>query len=124
MPCCKTNDVNSKDNYIRPIYRKKALTEKFYARHESFDCDPKVLNSPNVIRYMKWISKERASTLQTRQLVPITENQTYGWLIHLVDAPDEMDRDITYYSRKNDSQLKIMGIIEAEIKRTRGYWYR
>lgn len=124
MTCCNTNNINRNDNYFRPNYRKKALTEKFYARHESFDCDPKLSSSPKVKHYMDWISKQSSSILKNRALAPITENQKYGWLIHLIETQDEMDSNLLYYGRKNDSQIKIMAVIEAETKRNRGYWYR
>lgn len=124
MPCCNSKNINHNDNYFRPNYRMKALTEKFYARHESFECDSKLSSSPKVNHYMDWISKQRSNALKNRTLAPITENQKYGWLIHLVDAPDEIDSSLLYYGRKNDSQIQLMAIIEAETKRNRGEWYR
>ncbi|CAD6992586.1 unnamed protein product [Ceratitis capitata] len=116
MPCCTAKTVTRhSNNYYRPNYRYKALTEKFYARHEAFDFDSNLLNSPKVDNYVDLITQYHNNTLRNRSLAPITENQKYGWLLHMAYGPqDEMDYGLLHYGRRDDSQIKLIAIIDKE----------
>lgn len=77
MTCCKPQDKSK----FRPNFREKALTEKFYARHDHLKLDEKYAKVYEI--YASNIASRQKTAFRENRLVPLTENQVYGWLSHL-----------------------------------------
>uniref|UniRef100_W8CDF6 Uncharacterized protein n=1 Tax=Ceratitis capitata TaxID=7213 RepID=W8CDF6_CERCA len=78
MACCK-----EKDTQYRPDFRGKALTEKFYARHDQLTLHGKYKEKYDL--YASNIRIRQSTGVRDHRLTPLTENQIYGWLSHLAE---------------------------------------
>uniref|UniRef100_A0A0A1X447 50S ribosomal protein L13 n=1 Tax=Zeugodacus cucurbitae TaxID=28588 RepID=A0A0A1X447_ZEUCU len=78
MSCCR---AHSKKTSFRPNFREKALTEKFYSQHDRLQVDPKYAKKYEI--YASNIDNRQHTAFRENRLVPLTENQVYGWLAHL-----------------------------------------
>ena len=78
MACCnnKLKSAPTDRHKFHPDYRKSALTEKFYARHECLVAE----HTPKVKEYMDAIQKVWDFDARCHYRLPRYTNQTYGWL--------------------------------------------
>lgn len=103
MTCC--GEVNTSKGF-KPKYNVKALTEKFYARHETLHSDPN--DARNYKHYCEEIAKRQNYTPRTIYLTPRTENQVYGWLQHLAFKYDPGYEQMLFHrARQSDPDIKI-----------------
>lgn len=77
MTCCKPQNKPK----FQPNFRERALTEKFYARHDHLKLNVKYAEKYEI--YASSIGNRQRTAFRENRLVPLTENQTYGWLSHL-----------------------------------------
>lgn len=113
MACCK--NTFGKETEFRPNYAFKALTEKFYARHDNID-----LVSTRLERYAHFeaeIEKRLKYDARNRYYAPITENQTYGWLERLAENYTGLDREILMHYMPRDEVMHVEKQIAFDVNR-------
>uniref|UniRef100_W8AFZ3 Uncharacterized protein n=1 Tax=Ceratitis capitata TaxID=7213 RepID=W8AFZ3_CERCA len=113
MTCC--GEIVRSTGF-KPDFNVKALSEKFYARHEKLLPDPNYAESYK--RYSEEIDKRQNLTPHTMNLAPRTENQVYGWLQHLAfEYEPGYERMIFHRARRTDEDIKIQNQINLAVLR-------
>nr|XP_036222153.1 uncharacterized protein LOC118681476 [Bactrocera oleae] len=113
MTCC--GEVDTRKGF-KPSYNVKALTEKFYARHDTLNEDPKIGLSYK--HYCEEIEKRQNYTPRTFYLTPRTENQVYGWLHHLSFKYEPGYEQMLFHrARQSDPDIKIQNEINLAVLR-------
>lgn len=113
MACCK--NAPGEDREFRPNYSFKALSEKFYARHDNIDSV-----SSRLTRFPYFdaeIEKRMNYDARKRYYAPITENQTYGWLEYLAERYTGLDGEILMHQLTSDDVMKMEKEIAIDVIR-------
>ncbi|XP_053947787.1 uncharacterized protein LOC128856511 [Anastrepha ludens] len=105
MICCGQNREVVKKGF-KPCFNKKAITEKFYARHDQLIENPNYRGSYEL--YSEEIQRRQSHDPHNNMLAPRTENQVYGWLQFLAFKYEAgYDKFLFHRSRPTDENMKI-----------------
>ena len=113
MSCCRKRKL--KERSFRPNYAFKALTEKFYARHDNVEI--LVDNLKNYTYFANQIEKRLRFDRRDYYHAPITENQTYGWLERLAEKYTGLDAEILVHKPPYDEMMHVIKQIAFDVNR-------